>query len=97
MTNTQNNRLRTASRIPVCYPVMFQTGWHIDEVGLLTLSQPRFPIESSRCLIADEYVRLRGFEWSSQGSNGQNAIGSVWHFPRCERQPNIDYCEGFYA
>jgi len=67
MTDTQNNRLRTASRIPVCYPVMFQTDWHIDEVGLLTLSQPRCPIESSRCRIADEYVRLRGFSGARKG------------------------------
>jgi hypothetical protein len=53
------NRLGTTARVPVCYPVMFQTDWYMDEGEVLDLSLPGCAIESSRCLIPDEYVRLQ--------------------------------------
>jgi hypothetical protein len=53
------DRLGTTARIPVCYPVMFQTDWYMDEVQVLDLSLRGCAIESSRCLIRDEYVRLQ--------------------------------------
>jgi hypothetical protein len=52
------DRLGTTARVPVCYPVMFQTDWYMDEGEILNLSLPGCAIESSRCLIHDEYVRL---------------------------------------
>jgi hypothetical protein len=52
------DRLGTTARIPVCYPVLFQTDWYMDEGQVLDLSLPGCAIESSRCLIPDEYVRL---------------------------------------
>lgn len=53
------DRLGTTARVPVSYPVMFQTDWYMDEGELLDLSLPGCAIESSRCLIRDEYVRLQ--------------------------------------
>ncbi len=52
------DRMGTTPRIPVCYPVMFQTDWYMDEGEILNLSLPGCAIESSRCLIPNEYVRL---------------------------------------
>ena len=52
-------RLGTTARVPVSYPVMFQTDWYMDEGEVLDLSLPGCAIESSRCLIPDEYVRLQ--------------------------------------
>jgi hypothetical protein len=37
---------------------MFQTDWYLDEGQVVDLSLPGCAIESSRCLIPDEYVRL---------------------------------------
>jgi hypothetical protein len=53
------DRPGTTARVPVCYPVMFQTDWYLDEGEVLDLSLPGCAIESSRCLIPDEYVRLQ--------------------------------------
>jgi hypothetical protein len=53
------DRPGTTARVPVCYPVMFQTDWYLDEREVLDLSLPGCAIESSRCLIPDEYVRLQ--------------------------------------
>lgn len=53
------DRLGTTARVPVSYPVMFQTDWYMDEGELLDLSLPGCAIESSRCLSPDEYVRLQ--------------------------------------
>ena len=53
------DRIGTTPRIPVSYPVMFQTDWYMDEGEILNLSLPGCAIESSRCLIPDEYVRLQ--------------------------------------
>jgi hypothetical protein len=53
------DRLGTTARVPVCYPVLFQTDWYMDEGEVLDLSLPGCAIESSRCLIPDEYVRLQ--------------------------------------
>jgi hypothetical protein len=44
------DRLGTTARIPVCYPVMFQTDWYMDEGQVLDVSLPGCAIESSRCL-----------------------------------------------
>jgi hypothetical protein len=52
------DRLGTTARVPVSYPVMFQTDWYLDEGEVVDLSLPGCAIESSRCLIPDEYVRL---------------------------------------
>lgn len=53
------DRLGTTARVPVSYPVLFQTDWYMDEGEVLDLSLPGCAIESSRCLIPDEYVRLQ--------------------------------------
>src|SRR5688500_4546725 len=53
------DRPGTTARVPVCYPVMFQTDWYLDEGEVLDLSLPGCAIESSRCLIPDEFVRLQ--------------------------------------
>jgi hypothetical protein len=53
------DRLGTTARVPVSYPVMFQTDWYLDEGEVVDLSVPGCAIESSRCLIPDEYVRLQ--------------------------------------
>jgi hypothetical protein len=53
------DRLGTTARVPVCYPVMLQTDWYMDEGEVRDLSLPGCAIESSRCLIPDEYVRLQ--------------------------------------
>jgi hypothetical protein len=53
------DRLGTTARVPVSYPVLFQTDWYLDEGEVLDLSLPGCAIESSRCLIPDEYVRLQ--------------------------------------
>jgi hypothetical protein len=34
------DRLGTTARVPVCYPVMFQTDWYMDEGEVLDLSLP---------------------------------------------------------
>ena len=52
------DRLGTTARVPVSCPVMFQTDWYLDEGEVVDLSLPGCAIESSRCLIPDEYVRL---------------------------------------
>jgi hypothetical protein len=59
MTNIEADRVGRTLRIPVCYPVMFQTDWYLDEGEVLDLSLPGCAIESSRCLIPDEYVRVQ--------------------------------------
>ena len=53
------DRLGTTARIPVCYPVTFQTDWYMDEGEMLDLSLPGCAIQSSRCLMPDEHVRLQ--------------------------------------
>ena len=52
------DRLGTTARVPVSYPVLFQTDWYLDEGEVVDLSLPGCAIESSRCLSPDEYVRL---------------------------------------
>jgi hypothetical protein len=59
MTDDENDRVGRTARIPVCYPVMFQTDWYMDEGEVLDLLLPCCAIESSRCLNPDEYVRLQ--------------------------------------
>jgi hypothetical protein len=58
MTNPEAHQIGRTTRIPVCYPVMFQTDWYLDEGEVVDLSVPGCAIESSRCLVPDEYVRL---------------------------------------
>lgn len=53
------DRPGTKARVPVSYPVLFQTDWYLDEGEVLDLSLPGCASESSRCLIPDEYVRLQ--------------------------------------
>jgi hypothetical protein len=57
--STHEDEIGRTVRVPVCYPVMFQTDWYMDEDEVLDLSLPGCAIESSRCLIPDEYVRLQ--------------------------------------
>ena len=90
------NRLGTTARVPVCYPVMFQTDWYMDEGEVRDLSLPGCAIESSRCLIPDEYVRLQcccliimRFASRSPRCDGPRAIGSVSNFSRCQRPTRI--------
>jgi hypothetical protein len=59
MPNTRLSEADTTARIPVCYPVIFQTDWYMDEGEVRDLSLPGCAIESSRCLIPDQYVRLQ--------------------------------------
>ncbi len=53
------DRMGPTPRIPVCYPVMFQTDWYMDKGEILNLSLPGCAIESARRLIPDEYLRLQ--------------------------------------
>ena len=53
------DRMGTTPRIPASYPVIFQTDWYMDEGEILNLSLPGCAIESSRCLIPDEHLRLQ--------------------------------------
>ncbi|WP_447985069.1 PilZ domain-containing protein [Nitrospira sp. Nam74] len=53
------DRLGTTARVPVCYPVIFQTDWYMDEGEILNLSLPGCAIESPTSLIPGEYVRLQ--------------------------------------
>jgi hypothetical protein len=53
------DRIGTTPRIPVCYPVIFQTKWYKDEGEVLNLSVPGCAIESPRCPVHDEYVCLQ--------------------------------------
>lgn len=59
MMDLAAQRIGTTTRIPVSCPVIFQTDWYMDEGEILNLSLPGCAIESSRCLIHDEYVRLQ--------------------------------------
>jgi len=80
------DRLGTTARVPVSYPIIFETDWYLDEGEVRDLSLPGCAIESSRCLIPDEYVRLHVlcrimlFAWRSPRSDGRNGIGSGWNF-----------------
>jgi len=53
------DRLGTTARVPVSYPALFQTDWYMDEGEVRDLSLPGCAIESSRCLIPDEYVGVQ--------------------------------------
>jgi hypothetical protein len=53
------DRVAKTARGPVCYPVISQTDWFMDEGKLLNLSLSGCSIESPRSLLPDEYVRLQ--------------------------------------
>jgi hypothetical protein len=80
------DRLGTTARIPVCYPVMFQTDWYMDEGQVLDVSLPGCAIESSRCLTLMSTFACKGsslitrFAWRSPRCVGRRATGAVWNY-----------------
>jgi hypothetical protein len=52
------DRLGTTARVPVCYPVLFQTTGIWTKAKCSICRSPGCAIESARCLTPDEYVRL---------------------------------------
>jgi len=106
MLTLKADRLGTTARVPVSYPVMFQTDWYMDEGELLDLSLPGCAIESSRCLIPDEYVRLQvlvphhAVRVEVAKGDGRTAIGLVWNFSKCQEADTerlLGLVQDFYA
>lgn len=100
------DRLGTTARVPVCYPVVFQTDWYMDEGEVLNLSVPGCAIKSSRCLIPDEYVRVQVLlphhavrvevakvRWADRNLFGLEFL----KMPEADKERLFGLVKGFYA